>query len=292
MSVTVYRPSAIVFASGDPITQLDQLTPDYGFQPMTVHGAGQVLPGFSGNSMASPQLDFETTQVADVLSRATTDGFVGSFVGSNVDLQWRKAVNTSTMYAHASTEHVNQRIANSMLYWESISAPLEGSASVSAVLCPISVSGAAPIVTTTGVAITAGSVYDTFKLGPVNITTASVDKTLCTEGWRWSNNAQVSKHSCNGAKYVETAFVGRGEPTILIDVPDVADVMALLDDGEAVTAFDCYLRKMESGKIQVADGTAEHIKLSATAGSVRPVNPRQLQVIVHAFTVSTASAIT
>ncbi|MGB1278277.1 MAG: hypothetical protein ACPG77_21200, partial [Nannocystaceae bacterium] len=191
--MNVYKPSAIVFASGDPITQVDQLNVDFGFEAFAVHGAGQTLPGFSGNMSSRPQLDFETTQVDDILSRCATDGFVGSLIGSNVDLQWRKHENTETYYAHAGTEHVNLRSANSMLYWDSISAPQDGLATIGASWCPISVSSAAPLIMTSGVAITAGSVYDTYKLGPVNITTASVDKTLCTQGWSWSNNAQTQK---------------------------------------------------------------------------------------------------
>lgn len=288
MPTNLYVPHSMNFASGTDLTQLDALDIGFGLEGFRVHSASEVLPGFSGNMFARPMLAMQTTQVKDILDKTTTDNVVTGYSSANIDLEYRIVTNLTGRTAIASLAHARLRATHSLLSWDSIQAPLGSLATINFRWLPISDGTNAPIAYTGSVAITGTSaVQAVFECGKVALN----GSTLCTQGWNWNNNMSYFERRCGGSAYLEFAAVERCAPTVEIDVEDVTTAMALLPGGAALSSLSCYLRKKSASGINVADATAEHILLSASVGSVRPLSPKRLQVEVHSFTVATTSAI-
>ncbi len=291
MPVSVYQPSALVFATGNPISQIEQIQPDLNYEEQIVHPGQGIFPGFSGARRFDPMLDFRTTQIKDILDRCTVEGVCKDFSASNIDLEWQKSENLKTREAIGNLAHVKMRATHSMLQWESITATDNALAEIFARWQPISDGINPPVTRINGVAITAAPVQDVFELGPVVLNFGAGATTLCVDSWSWVNGLVPLKKPCSGGSYIEFASVNRATPRITVETQDVDYVLGLLPTGSALTSIDCYLRKLEAGKINVPNATAQHIKLSATVGSVKPARAEQIQIVVHSFTINTASAI-
>lgn len=291
MATDLYLPHAIVFASGNAITQLDSLTPDFGLDDLTVYSASEILPGFTGSYSHQPVLNASTTQIVDILDRCTvpsTGPVCGSFSSSNIDIEWRLMSNLTGRVAAATTSHKRTRSTHALLCWESIQGSIGSLATVNFRLEPISSSGAAPWSYTSGVALGGTSaVQKVFEVGPVVLD----GSTLCAQGWSWNNNLSYQRRRCGSSAYVEFLAVDRVRPVVTVDVEDVTTALALLPAGGALTSLVCYLRHKSQSGINVADGTATHIALSASAGTVKPIGPRQLAIHLHSFSFDTTSAI-
>ena len=288
MPTNLYVPHSMNFASGTDLTQLDALDIDMGMEGFRVHSASEVLPGFSGNMFARPMLAMQTTQIKDILDKTTTDNVVTGYSSANIDLEYRIITNLTGRTAIATTSHCRARATHSLLSWDSIQAPLGSLATINFRWLPISDGTNAPLVYTNSVAITGTSaVQAVFECGPVALN----GSTLCTQGWTWNNNMSYFERRCGGSAYLEFAAVDRCAPTIEIEVEDITTALALLPGGAALSSLSVYLRKKAASVLNVANATEEHILLSASVGSVRPLSPKRIQVEVHSFSVDTTSAI-
>lgn len=291
MATDLYLPHAIKFASGNAITQIDNLSPDFGLEDLTVYSASEILPGFTGSMSHQPALMASTTQIADILDRCDTPStgpVCGAFSSSNIDIEWRLMSNLTGRVAAATTSHKRTRSTHALLCWESISGSIGSLANVSFRLEPISNSGAAPWSYTSGVALGATSaVQAVYEPGPVVLD----GSTLCAQGWSWNNGLSYQRRRCGSSAYVEFLAVDRVRPVVTVDVEDVTTALALIPAGGALTSLVCYLRKKNQSGINVADGTATHIALSGSVGTVKPRNPKQLEIHLHSFSFDTTSAI-
>lgn len=285
----LYLPHSINFPSGTDLTQLDDLSPEFALEAFRVHSASEVTQGFSGSMSTRPVLSMATTQVKDVLDQMDQDGIAKAFSASNVDLEYRLVNSLTGRAALAATSNIRARLANSLFCLNSISARIGSLATASFTLLPVSADGTtAPMVVSTGVAISATSaVQAVFEVGPVSINGSAI----CVQGWDYSSNISMIERRCSGSPYLEYAAVERAFHVFDIDVDDIGAVMSHVPAGTNVTSFTAYLRKKSQGGINVADATAQHISITGSVGAIRPINPRRVQVELHAITVSTTTAI-
>lgn len=286
---TLYVPHAINFASGTDLTQLDALEPDFGLEGFRVHSASEVLPGFSGNMFSRPVLAMQTTQIKDVLDKTTLDNVAIGYAATNTDLEFRLVASLTGRAAIAATSNLRLRSANALLSWNSISARMGQLATINFTFLPISDGTNAPLVYTGGVAITGTSaVQAVFEVGLVDLNGTD----LCAQGVEINTNLTYFERRCAGSPYLEYVAVDKGFITIDIDVEDSTVPMAMLPAGSALSSLSVWLRKKAASGINVANATAEHILISGSVGTVRPMGPKKFQVELHSVSVATTSAIT
>ena len=294
MAVKVYSPNAIVFSDAvDDISQLENLSPDFGFEDVSVKPSGAIFPGFTGSLAKKPVLEDSTTQVAEILERCGSAGdyIAGTFSNSAIKFQWVQSENLGTRKAFASTsDHLVLRALYSLLTWSSISANDSGPAKINFGIRPVSNGGNAPLVALAE-AINALPITDTWKLGPVVLDVGSGASTLCVDSWTVNTNITYKEKRCSGFKYYEYCSVDDSRPEGMFETEDYSVVAALLPDGMPITSVDFYLRKLEQGKIEVASATAEHIKISATAGTVKPTGPGSVKMQLHGLTTTIGVAL-
>ncbi len=292
----VFYPHAIVFPTGNAITQMEEIPIQPNFQEITEYAASGVLPAFTGNHSQDPMTDLETSQIKNVLDRCTIDGIAGAFDGSNVDFEWQRA---SSLTGRVEIDplnltHVRARATASYIAWQSIQASENEIAKITFRFQPVSNGGNPPLAISTAVAIAAAAnVEHYYTLGPINaVTSTSLNKTLCVQNWSWDNNNLFKNVFCSGGTSLEYSALDRSAPVITVDVEDIRDPLGLFPSGESITSLEVYLRKKLQGGSNVPDATAEHIKFTMAVGTARPMGTRQLGFAVHNFTVNTASAIT
>lgn len=295
MTIAVYKPFALVPPSGNAITQLDALPFDFGLSDASYRQSGSQYPLFTGSHMADPSCMFETTQIKDILDYCSTSLVCAGATGSNFDIEFQAMQNLNTRFAKTATEHLRVRMTETLLYWDSISADNNAFAKINGGLCGISADGStAPAAATSGVAIGATPVVQhLYTLGPVKITSTShTSQFICVDSWKFNSGAQagLKKKNCSGAPYMELAYIESFEPTATISTEDKAKVLSF-GHGESISSITFFLRKKSQGGLNVADGTSQHIAISAVAGTVKPGADNEIKFQLHTFAVNTASAI-
>ena len=293
MSTPIYYPHGIVLPGGlNPITQIEGLPLEFNFQEYSLRSASAVRPGLTGSHGWDPLVQQSTTQIADVLDACVLDNIAAGLTG-NIDCEWRLATNLLGRIPLATAQHIRTRAQLALLTWESISAQNQQLANIDFRLQFIADGGNPALITENNVALQApAAVRHAYTLGPATLTTSSVNETLCAQGVRFDNRNTFKTVYCNGTGDVEYSSIDTSDPMLTIDVEDVSRALALVNNrGEAITAFTWYLRKKELGGVNIPNATAEHIKFTATVGTAKPMNPRQIGVLVHNFAVDTAAAI-
>ncbi len=137
-----------------------------------------------------------------------------------------------------------------------------------------------------------------YDLGPADIN--GTDITSVT-GVTVTPGLTVVKKGQYGRARPVIASIKMTDPTIDITVHDIDEVATLTGGFTTLTSFECYFVKRDDGGEQVADATAEHVKISFAAGiahaeTIETSDSSDGSVTVRltgkALAVSTASAIT
>ena len=286
----VYVPNAVKFPSGNTLHQVEGIPFDAGFNPLRVIPAGGTFPGFSGYHFVDPTITISTTQIADVLAYLTLDNMAAGSVLTDIDLEYQELGNVNVRTDQTSSDHLSLKANGHLTVLNSISAAAGQAATAEFTIYAISAAaGVAPLIRTAGTSITGSPVIQSlFTLGPV-----SVDSTdICVDSWRFDLNPVVRKKQCSGGGYMEFASVETSAPTLTVTTDDVAAATAGIDTGTAVTTIEFYLRKKTAGGINVANGTAQHIKFTGTTASQHPGGPREIMWNINTWARSTTSAIT
>jgi hypothetical protein len=179
--------------------------------------------------------------------------------------------------------------------WQSISASEDQAAEITFQITPISDDGVnAPIVVTSGAAISStASVQHVFGLGPIKLNTSSpsFNDFICVDSWSLDAGVELDLKPCSGGGFLVYEAVGRVTPVLTLQTTDINKVLQYMPGGAAITSVNAFLRRKTAGGLNVADATTSHIKISGTAGTVKPVSQRELRVQLHNLSFDTASAI-
>ncbi len=291
----MFYPNAINFASGNDITQITELPLDAGFVDLMIRAGGNPYPGFTGSHSARPSYRFSSTQIKDVLDRCTVEGVAIGGSASNLDIEYQKQQNLATRYGNSDTEHTRSRMTHWLLSWQSISASEDQAAEISFQINPISDDGVnAPVVSTSGVAIAStAAVQHVYGLGPIKLNTSSpsFNDFICVDSWSIESGVRLDLKPCSGGGFLVYAAVGDVTPVLTLQTTDINKVLQYMPAGAAITSVNAFLRRKTAGGLNVSDATTSHIKISGTAGTVKPVSQRELRIPLHNLSFDTASAI-
>jgi hypothetical protein len=255
------------------LSLLDDIQPSHNYSDVISFASGQVGPQFAGSHMAAPDIRFTTPQLGTVLpvTIAGEYGIVRDLSLHNVDLWYRSGANLGARLSNASLAHLRMRAAaNTTLVLESISAD-EGQ--IATGRCRLAhvynvQTGTDPLVPTAGVALpnglgTGGVIY---THGPVKL-----NGTLLTGGTYAGIdfNPEYDEESSHGDGFLTYIGIRRYRPVITIRTRQTDYAATFGTRGTALSSLSMYLRaKLPSG-INVADATAQHIKVTASTGAIK-----------------------
>lgn len=273
MANELFYPHGMNFA-GTFLGQADDINVDANIDDLTLYGAGDYAPSFSGGKEVAPEFKLDTFDASGVFALVASgvggrDDLCRGFEAGNVDTIFRQAKNLSVPNSPASALHYVYRIINgAMMYWEGFKVNNKGEVQVMTKTIATLV-GANPIVTqmpnqTTN---TPPLVTKVYTLGKVVIDGTAITRLKSTN---WSNNVKLEKETADGEASPSFCGIEQIKPVVQFDTQNLQLVNAFGFSGYKITqTFDVYLRKRAIGGINVPDATAEHIRIRATAGTVQ-----------------------
>lgn len=261
---TNYVLHGILTPSAAFISNLSNVRMSPAVQTMLGYGAGYQAPLFVGNMGQKPAISFDSLDVKTVLDLTGTT--CADLSAGNTDLFFKKTSGYSSRVADATAVHVRNRMAAAGLYVTSLRAGNRSEASVSGMLIANYDGVNEPIVPTTASVALSGTPAATYHYvsGPIAIngtTYAGVQSTNVDFG------LSIGQLSGDGELYDTFQFVRTVAPSITVSLLGVPLTNALSLNGTAVTSLSVYLRKISTTG-RVANGTAGHVKFTATAGIV------------------------
>ncbi len=256
--------SAVVLPGGTIGQIVDQ---DYqaGLEEMIESGSGSVDPEFIAVAEAKPMLSFTSTAIATALGIAGLDAYE---ISSATDFYFKKRAFAGVTATGAV--HLRMRLTKGMLCPKSVEASQgKDPAKIAYDLYPVSTDGiTAPLEISTGQAIPdEGLVSELFTVGPVGLNASTLQ---AVQSVKWDFGMDLEHVASDGHAYATYAGINSRRPKCSIEGLDLTALDTFGLDGLALTSFKTYLRKIAQNSTRVAEGTAQHIKLSGTTGMLLP----------------------
>jgi hypothetical protein len=274
---------------------------DNGLEDLTAFAAGSAFPNFTGNKMHAPEYQVETSDLLAALGLMTESSLAADLTAVPVDLFFRehKAQGIHEDVAETSKHQIYRLEDNALLYWESLQARQDDdAATMNLRLVPI-YNGSNAIIQMPAEAIPASAAQVApWTLGAIWINGAQLQG---CKSMQWQNNVQVEKQAADGEPYPTYVTIRQIRPVITIETLDLRTVAGYAAEGVAVSNLQIYLRRRKPSLLNYADGDAQHIKLTATGGSLKwrraGGSPTTATVEIHLhgttlFSVATAQTIT
>lgn len=282
MTVTAtYYPHAIIFPDASAITQLTELSNPQNQQDLVEYSAGDSAPLWSGTDEAMPEISFGSQNIKQFLDGLGTEKIVADLTAGNTDVEWRKGKAHNIREAIAALAHKRGRMANNaMLYWTSISAQRGQNAVIRGMIIPTFDGTNDPIQYTTNVALTATpAVNYVFRTGPIYLNGTRYSNM----GWDLASNPEIDRETDSGEAFISHVSLETYSPQLTFRTRDLSVVAAFGTKGIPLTSSSLYLRRRLKGGMNVPNATAEHIKATATSGTIkaRQTDNKEAEVFVQ-----------
>lgn len=250
------------------LSQLNDATPAYNMDDLVEFAAGQTAPQFAGSNISNPDLPFTTKQLKTLLDEFDVEDVIKDLSGGNVDVYFKQRAPNALRTPDASLAHIRGRLtSNAMLYLQSIRAQQSQDAEASARLLPSWDGSNNPLIMTGSVALSGTSTADhTYTLGRIDLNgtnLAGVQEMTLDLGMEEEAVAD------SGEPFPSFVGINRYAPTVVLQTRDTTLMATYGGTGTVLASMEVYLRKKSSADINVADGTAEHIKITASDGLIR-----------------------
>lgn len=228
--------------------------------------AGHPAPMFAAINRVKPMTSFKTTQLDVLASNIPVWG-----VAPGATLYQKRSSGVAPL-SRTATSHRKLVMTTCIAYWSTIDLPSRDIATADITLCSIYDGTDEPIIATASVALAgtlpnnmqyfcAGPVWWTNDAGtPVTLNETSIDSIRIESGCQFRSDGDAS-----------SVFDTYGEVTIketivTIKTKSPHNVSDIPLEGVNLTAFRFFARQFKLGGTFIADGTAAHIKYSATVG--------------------------
>lgn len=270
----IWRPYTLDFDGTNRITQFREVSPNLALQLFGERGSGEVVQQFTAALGGAPEITFRTPQLKRVFDVANSGdkGLVKAFTSSTVALHYRKGKNRSLLEdtdvgtaVHARFDATN----NGMLSWQSVSGSAGELAEVACRFQAVSTDGETkPLQYVGSNALNAAGDPEAgvhYVLGGVKVNGAFVDSVISAN---LDNQLEYDSGLGPGAKYPEYAAVSSWSPRLTIQTNDVESWGDYDEEGTALTSLSLFFRKVDQNGLLVAKATAEHVKITASAGTI------------------------
>lgn len=267
---TKHYPHAIVLP-GTPnkeIVQFESADPNEELTELIAHASGDPLPSFAAFMNAKPGITFSSSQLKTLLDELVAGGtVVKSYIGSNVDFEFREGTLGGVRVAIATTTHLRGRCGNAVLVWESLSVQHDQQAMMGGRVAMLSSDGVTkPLTWTDGVAISATTkVGNIYTLGPLKLNGSFVGGGQSAE---YNNRLTLDESASDGEPFNTWLDVDNFQPQLVYRARNAA-LLSTYNDPTAITSATLFLRKKLANGYVVPDATEEHIAITGTAGVVK-----------------------
>jgi hypothetical protein len=223
---------------------------------------------FRGIRGVKPEVTFRTSQLTTLFTDCALA--MADLSAGNVDLFFKKVLGYGTRVPDATTQHTRVRIAKAGMHVVSLAAAHNGEATAQARLFANYDGTNIPIVVAGTLALTGTpTAAQYFSLGSVYVNTVAIDGIQsCGIDFGWTTIERGSASEAYDTFYALKAM----NPVITLSGLSLEEWATYGIVGAPLTALSIYLRKVSidatGGICYVVNGTAEHIKFSATAGIV------------------------
>lgn len=272
MTNTVWYPHAIYLPGGVSITQLSDVVPAHNYQDLTEFAASEPAPMFTGTHQASPDNRFSSTQIKTLLDQFIAGEYnvAKDYLSGTVQVEFKAGKLAGVREGNAEEAHIRANCEeNTGLFWESFRVRQGGLVEMRCRLVSVlnPETEADPMVFTSAVTLNAtAGVNALFTLGKQVINGTDLSG---VEEIEWNNNLTYEERSSDGDEFLTYIGVRNCAPVCRIVTTDLTVMETFTERGTALQTYNCFLRKKLKSKINVADTTAEHIRLQATAGTVK-----------------------
>jgi hypothetical protein len=256
----IYRLSSIVTPAGT-IHQIQDSAVDAGIEEMLVGGSAMTDPTYSAVGIAKPMITFSTTAVATALG---VSAFAAYPITGAMTLYFAAVAPGGII--SASSVHLKLSISSGLLVPKSIEARQgKEPAKIDYEIYPLSSDGlTSPFTITTGQTLpTQTGVSELFTIGPASLNATAFN---AVQSLKWEFGMKCEIVFGDGEPFPTFAGITQRKPKGTIEGVDMTAVSGFGLSGTALTSFATYLRKTTKGALRVAAATAQHIKMSGTAG--------------------------
>lgn len=294
-TLVTYYPHAIYLGNSITISQLKDMVAGNNFIDLTSFSASQPVPQFTGNHRAAPDNRVTTEQIKQILDTCTAYNVARDLSAGNVDVEYKAGVNLAVRAADNASSHIRARAtSNTMLCWETLTLKQDQTAEIRFRLVHIfkTSTGVDPLVFTSGVAIAQASVVGPlFTLGGVKLNgsfLSGVDEVV------WNNNIKYEEIASDGDAFLTYCGVKEYNPVVTIRSWSVDLMASMGTKGTALSSLSVFARKKLISQINVPDATAEHLALTATDGTIKPMAASsskamsELEIHLHTGTQNTS----
>ncbi len=236
-------------------------------EPLVARASGDTAPLYSGASFTNALVTFSTPQIEALLTLIDTEGIATKYTGASKVLAYiRKGIPLGTREAPAAVVHETMSLSENLLTWNSLRADQGGVATIDVRIRP-TYNGSVLPVEFTGSAALVGTVAagELFTLGPVSINAANVDG---LQSASWENNISLNEIGESGSPHITYADVGAFGPVITLRSTDASILRTFGMNGTPLTALSFYLRRRIASGVNHPNASSEHIKLTATSGTI------------------------
>ena len=264
----VWYPHALDLDGSNVITELQDVTPANNFQDIVEYSAGEAAPQNGGSYGAVPDINFTTPQCKTILDLINVEAVAKDLSAGSVDMYFRKGDPNATREATAATVHDRWRLTtNAVLALQTIEASQNSLATVRARLLPVWNGSNNPIIATGSVALSGTSAASEFyTLGRVDINGTDISAVADVS---IDYQVEFEEVADSGEPFISYGGIRRFAPRVSIRSRDVTLFRTYGAAGTALSSLEVYLRKMDASGHVVANATTQHIKFTATAGTIR-----------------------
>lgn len=272
MSTTkVFYPHA--FYTGDSsltLTQLMNVTPVHNYSDLSEKAPSQVAPQLTGSHQAQPDIKFTVSQLKTLLDKMIAGSFncAVDLSATSVYLEYRRGKKHGTREAKNAGNHFYGLMDyNAMLTLESLTGQQGGLLEARCRLVSVKTDTAKPLSFVANINLVAvAQVESFFTIGPVKINGTWLGG---IESWTFDNQISYEEVLSDGDAYPSYVGVRDIRPRLTVRTRHADAIATFGEEGTALSSLNLFARKKLVSGINVADATAQHLKLIATEGTVK-----------------------
>lgn len=268
----VFYPHGIYLNGGTNITCVRDFTPANNFRDLSEAPASQAGPMYTGTHDALPDLKFSSMDVKVILDAMVSSAFYmcsGVKSDNPTKIEFKAGTNAGVRNASGDNTHISASCARVALFVESIRCRQGECATVQCRLVNLfDVGGGVdPMVFSNDVDLVAtASVPALWTIGPVTINSADAG---CVEEWELNNNIEYEEVQCAGLPFATYVGIKSCKPQLRIVTNKVGLLTTYGTRGTALSGLTAFLTKKLASGINVANATAEHLKITASTGTIK-----------------------
>lgn len=264
--MTVFM-AAGVDVQGTLVSQADDQAFDTNHDELTEFASGDWAPAYTGFSREEPEFRFNSSDLVGVLDLMTESAIARDCSAGTIRLLYRKATNRGTRVAHDSSSHVvYSMIQNALWFWDEITVQQRQEARINTRFVSTD-NGTNPPVTqlSSQTILSPPTSLSLWTLGKIQVNGTNITR---LKSISWRNNMRILRDDADGKASPDFAVVDQMRPMITFEATDLAQHIAF-DEGLALTSCNVFFRRRKPSQINYTDAEAVHVKLAATAGSIK-----------------------